>query len=147
MGDCILISASSLDAKNYNTIIGSSTSLGFEVYFSNYEVNIWQNNVKMTMKSQNGTSGYGNIKNIEIEISEIIGDYNTTYQLFGYDKTYLLIGRIYNCKIVGKANLIPALDPAGKPGMYDTITQQPFYKSGVGEFGYELLDGTYVAPI
>ena len=44
-------------------------------------------------------------------------------------------------------NLIPALDPSGRPCMYDTVTQQPFYNLGTGEFGYELLDGTYVAPI
>lgn len=31
--------------------------------------------------------------------------------------------------------------------MYDTISKQPFYNAGGGEFGYELMDGTYVAPI
>ena len=44
-------------------------------------------------------------------------------------------------------NLIPVLDQSGRPCMYDTITQQPFYNLKAGEFGYELLDGTYVAPI
>lgn len=43
-------------------------------------------------------------------------------------------------------NLITAIDPSGRPCMYDTVTQQPFYSQGTGEFGYELLDGTYVAP-
>lgn len=60
-------------------------------------------------------------------------------------------GKMYNCKIdvANKAicNFIPVIDPSGKPCMYDTITQQPFYNQGYGEFGYELMDGTYVAPI
>lgn len=34
-----------------------------------------------------------------------------------------------------------------KPCMFDTVTGQPFYNMGTGEFGYELMDGTYVAPI
>lgn len=44
-------------------------------------------------------------------------------------------------------NFIPAIDKNGKPCMYDTVTRQPFYNQGSGEFGYELLDGTYVAPV
>ena len=41
---------------------------------------------------------------------------------------------------------IPVLDNLNKPAMYDKISQQPFYNKGTGEFGYELMDGTYVAP-
>ena len=35
-------------------------------------------------------------------------------------------------------NFIPALDPSGRPCMYDTITKQPFYNLGTGEFLYEI---------
>lgn len=42
---------------------------------------------------------------------------------------------------------IPVLDPSNRPCMFDTVTKQPFYNKGTGEFGYELVDGTYVAPI
>ena len=35
-------------------------------------------------------------------------------------------------------NFIPALDPTGRPCMYDTITKQPFYNQGTGEFLYKL---------
>lgn len=42
---------------------------------------------------------------------------------------------------------ISSLDPSDKPCMFDTVTRQPFYNKGTGEFGYELMDGTYVAPI
>lgn len=38
-------------------------------------------------------------------------------------------------------NLIPALDPSGRPCMYDTITRQPFYNRGTGEFLCELSGG------
>ena len=31
---------------------------------------------------------------------------------------------------------IPALDPNGKPCMWDVVTKQPFYNAGTGEFGY-----------
>lgn len=35
-------------------------------------------------------------------------------------------------------NLIPALDSSGVPCMYDTVSKQPFYNHGTGEFLYEL---------
>lgn len=86
----------------------------------------------------------------------------TMYKPFSV--TLLLFGRMYNnepnilheCRIYSLnilrneleiLNFIPAIDPSGRPCMYDTITQQPLYNQGTGEFGYELLDGTYVAPI
>lgn len=43
-------------------------------------------------------------------------------------------------------DFIPALDPSGRPCMYDTVTKKPFYNQDTGEFGYELMNGTYVAP-
>ena len=44
-------------------------------------------------------------------------------------------------------NLIPALDRNGTPCMYDTVSKHTFYNAGTGEFGYELMDGTYVEPV
>lgn len=71
---------------------------------------------------------------------------NTNGQITQYDNS-----RIYAflAKIGGdiKRNFIPSLDTDGKPCMFDTVTKQPFYNSGNGEFGYELMDGTYVAPV
>ena len=43
--------------------------------------------------------------------------------------------------------LVPCLDNNGTPCMYDTVSKQPFYNKGSGKFGYELMDGTYVAPV
>jgi len=40
----------------------------------------------------------------------------------------------------------PFLDQTNKPCMYDYISNTPFYNTGSGEFGYEKMDGTYVAP-
>ena len=60
-------------------------------------------------------------------------------------------GRIYNYKVESSddiiQNFIPCLSKTGKPCMYDTVSKQPFYNLGTGEFGYELMDGTYVDPI
>ena len=60
--------------------------------------------------------------------------------------------KVYDFKIFDKnetaiLRFIPAIDRTGKPCMYDTITKEPFYNRGTGEFGYELMDGTYVAPV
>lgn len=44
-------------------------------------------------------------------------------------------------------NFIPCLDQNDRPCFYDTVSQQPFYNQGTGEFGYETMDGTVVAPI
>lgn len=79
-----------------------------------------------------------------------------SFYLFGrnrigvYDQGY--IGRGYSATMfdmngVKLRSFLPALDDTGRPCMYDTVSKQPFYNSGTGEFGYELMDGTYVAPI
>lgn len=46
--------------------------------------------------------------------------------------------RIYHFKMGRKVDMIPCLDPSGVPCMYDTVTKQPFYNQGTGEFLYEL---------
>lgn len=65
----------------------------------------------------------------------------------GMGKAYYL--KIYDNLSFEKIirNFIPSLDQTGRPCMYDTVTKKPFYNSGTGEFGYELMDGTYIAPI
>lgn len=37
-------------------------------------------------------------------------------------------------------NFIPALDPSGRPCMYDTISKTPFYNQGTGEFLYKVAE-------
>lgn len=34
-------------------------------------------------------------------------------------------------------HLVPALDPTGRPCMFDLVTRRPFYNQGTGEFLYE----------
>ena len=65
----------------------------------------------------------------------------------GTDYKYPSSTRIKHFTYGDFRNYIPALDTSGKPCMYDTVSAQPFYNIGKGEFGYELEDGTYVAPI
>lgn len=62
--------------------------------------------------------------------------------------------RIYEVRLDnhrgGKVHMIPALDPNGRPCMFDTLSQQPFYNKGTGEFkcGYKLPTGyTQVSAI
>lgn len=66
------------------------------------------------------------------------------------DSGRLPYGRIYYCKIwesdVIQRDFIPCLDPNDRPCMFDLVTQQPFYNQGTGTFGYETMDGTFVAP-
>ncbi len=49
-------------------------------------------------------------------------------------------GKVYKCVIkesgVSIRYFIPALDPNGKPCMWDAVTKQPFYNQGTGEFTY-----------
>ncbi|MGN0382785.1 MAG: hypothetical protein ACI4DS_00835 [Eubacterium sp.] len=56
-------------------------------------------------------------------------------------------GKIYRFYVEGQIDLVPSLDRAGVPCMYDTISKTTFYNSGIGTFGYETMDGTYVAPV
>lgn len=37
-------------------------------------------------------------------------------------------------------NFIPALDPTGRPCMFDTVSQKPFYNQGTGEFLYKVAE-------
>lgn len=80
------------------------------------------------------------------------GNFGVAYNvyLFGTnrgDEFRYFIGKIYRFSVEGQINLIPALDQNGTPCMYDKISHSPFYNAGTGEFGYELMDGTYVAPV
>ena len=49
-------------------------------------------------------------------------------------------GKIFTCKIyesgVLMQDLLPCLDKNNRPCMYDTVSQQPFYNQGTGEFLY-----------
>lgn len=80
------------------------------------------------------------------------GNFGVAYNvyLFGTNRgttTRYFGGKIYSFSVEGQINLIPALDQNGTPCMYDKISHSPFYNAGTGEFGYELMDGTYVAPV
>ena len=71
-------------------------------------------------------------------------------QITLYNRWRLLTAKVYFLRVYDDGNLIcdllPALNPSGKPCMYDIVTQQPLFNDGTGEFGYELLDGTIVNP-
>lgn len=72
---------------------------------------------------------------------------------WGHNNATLITGgqKIYYHRIIDSEvtiqEFIPALDESGVPCMYDIITATPFYNNGRGKFGYELMDGTYVAPV
>ena len=56
-------------------------------------------------------------------------------------------GKIYRFFVENQIDLIPTLDRNGIPCMFDLISKSTFYNQGTGIFGYELMDGTYVAPV
>lgn len=61
----------------------------------------------------------------------------------GGGATYIMNGRIYYHRMYDSSlelvrNYIPCIDQSGVPCMYDTVTKQPFYNKGTGEFLYEL---------
>lgn len=65
------------------------------------------------------------------------GAYIKCYQFTIFDKSlneFVFIG-------------IPAVNGSCKPGLFDTVSNRFFTNIGTGEFGYELMDGTYVAPV
>lgn len=101
---------------------------------------------------------------IYVYIDDVLCDIRTANELPQTDDMFSLFarykkgiadqyfyGNIYNLNVIKNEkeilDFIPCLDTSGKPCMYDTITKQPFYNQGTGEFGYELMDGTYVAPV
>lgn len=59
-------------------------------------------------------------------------------QLFGLNRAYFFIGRIYSFSIRKSGqlqlDLIPCLDDTGKPCMYDQVSKKAFYNQGTGEF-------------
>ena len=56
-------------------------------------------------------------------------------------------GKIYRFFVENQIDLIPTLDRNGIPCMFDLISKSTFYNQGTGTFGYELIDGTYVASV
>ena len=86
------------------------------------------NGTAMTSKSLTGTEA----TNLSIYIFKR-NHYST-------DNVTGLVGRIYYFKLWNNGALvryfIPALDPNGKPCMWDAVTKQPFYNQGTGEFTY-----------
>lgn len=61
-------------------------------------------------------------------------------QLFCWGSSMRAKGRVYSFTIKEagelKLDLIPALDPTGRPCMFDLVTRTPFYNAGTGEFLY-----------
>ena len=108
--------------------------------------------------NQSGTS------TIYVYIDDVLCDTRTANKLPQADSRFSLFaryqkgvvnqrffGNVYSLYIVRSGeeilHFIPCLDRLGKPCMFDTVSKKPFYNLGTGEFGYELMDGTYVAPV
>lgn len=145
-GDDVFVTASSNGAYDYNTIVGVRQVQSFEVYFfSSNDVRIWHwAYARISLNSVSGESGLEKIRKINFKVIDTL---ENKYQLGAYNNGYLLTGDIYDFEVSARCKMVPALDTNGKPCMYDTIAKQPIYNAGDGEFGYELMDGTYVAPI
>lgn len=60
------------------------------------------------------------------------------------------VGRVFGYNAIENGekviDIVPVLKE-GNPGLYDVVTGTFFPNIGSGKFGYETLDGTYVAPV
>lgn len=86
--------------------------------------------------------------NIVYELNRYLSDFspnNRNFYLFGRNNNNkiadrLISARIYSFKIQNGdelyQNFVPALDTTNKPCLYDTVSKQPFYNQGTGEFLY-----------
>lgn len=72
------------------------------------------------------------------------------YQLFNYNSrtsgcSYL---KLQDAEVVNKGIFIPCLRKAdGEIGVFNITTQTFLANAGTGTFGYETMNGTYVAPV
>ena len=116
---------------------------------------ITKNNI-YNFRFGNGTGNYQDGVLVSTSSGEVESGFNI--YVFSINEQNKLVNwsdnnglRIYRFNIMRNGeiimNLIPALDPSGVPCMYDTVTKQPYYNQGTDKFGYELMDGTYVAPV
>lgn len=131
-------------------------------YYFFINAGTFRNNVKYKERAvsinESGTS------TIYVYIDDVLCDTRTAKKLPQTDSMFSLFarykrgiidqyffGNIYSLNIVRNGeeilHFIPCLDRLGKPCMFDTVSKKPFYNLGTGEFGYELMDGTYVAPV
>lgn len=87
------------------------------------------------------------------EVTNRWGRYDVTpapYALFNYNQrtggcAYV---KLQYAEVKNKGVFIPCIrDVDGVVGVYNTITNNFLTNNGTGTFGYETLDGTYVAPI
>jgi len=72
------------------------------------------------------------------------------YQLFNYNSKTSVTTRLKlkYAEVVGKGIFIPCMRKSdNKVGVYNIITGTFLTNDGTGEFGYETLNGTYVAPV
>lgn len=79
----------------------------------------------------------GNIKYIGNSTTSTIYLFARSNKEIGEKCAYI---KIYECSLYDKGkrarNYLPAIDMFGKPCLYDTVTKQPFYNQGTGEFLY-----------
>lgn len=53
-----------------------------------------------------------------------------------YTVSRCFYSKIWNNDVLVQ-HLIPALDPTGRPCMFDLVQRKPYYNQGTGEFLYE----------
>ena len=74
----------------------------------------------------------------------------TPYALFNYNQRTVGCAyvKLQYAEVKNKGVFIPCIRNAdGEVGVYNTITNNFLTNNGTGTFGYETLDGAYVAPI
>lgn len=141
-----------------------SISGGFFQFFTNHDVETYgfqYSSIQLSLANKNNNRHYfcadmlnGKVffdKELYHSKNFVLFPSNISLTIFGRNGnegiTNLTSARVYSFTVndsdAKAINLIPALDPSGRPCMYDTVSKQPFYNAGTGEFLYKLSGGGY----
>lgn len=96
----------------------------------------WDDDKKTIKGSMNGIEKYFNFSGtIVTNLSLFLFAKNTMGILTELSEAKIFDLKIYKDNTIVR-NFVPALDTANKPCLYDTVSKQPFYNQGAGEFLY-----------
>ena len=153
--DMVIGDKSSVDTNAAGTIFGSSFGPALRYLTTGelrggYNTGSWQSNsvtildrnvihMPSSTAYYNGTQitlGNGSNTNYKIAIFANFSNQSGT-GIGGYGKIKIYRFKIYTGSTCER-DFVPCLDTHGVPCMYDTVTKQPFYNAGTGQFSFKI---------
>lgn len=125
------------NAQTENGVLPANELAGKRLLFEYKNGTIYLDGIEQTI-AKNNIYAYGSL-GIAKDVYLFATNRGGTKRYFG--------GKIYRFFVENQIDLIPTLDRNGIPCMFDLISKSTFYNQGTGTFGYELMDGAYVAPV